>query len=473
MKVHIKLTRSSNAAHFSVPTGSVVTLSMEDEYLPYVVANEIYESNSRTPMEAKKAQAVAARTYAAAHALAGTIMDDTANYQAFEWRDPSSIPNCMQAVRETEGMVLMHDNTLITAWYSASNGGRTKRSGPLPGHTKGADDAWSAYKPWTVAQDDPWDNAARAKWGETKRSHSVGMSQLGAAYAASTGVKYAEILSFYYPNTALIGRYGEEETPPAPEPGGDNPSEIPIETFPITVDMHTQNDCYRAARVRDKTHVIVHSTGTKGPAYVPRWQTWNRPGFTKCAHAFVDWNGIYQNLPWNYQGWLNGVRAGNDCSIAFEICEPTAKNDTPEMAADLYAKTLYLCTLLCKEFEIPPEHVICHAEAHQLGLANNHADVTHWWGKAGTAWAAYTMERLRRDVHAALGLPQEAFPYDAQVVTKSSPLNLWDSPAKRKSLAKVPRLATVQVLENLGTGWFRAAWQGVTGAADGQYLRKL
>lgn len=400
MDIKLKLTRKENLDHYKVPAGTIITLDIEREYLPVCVSSEIYESNSRTPPEAKKAQAIAARTYLAAHVLAGTVIDDTTAYQAFKWKDLSSIPNCVKACQETAEQVLLCDGKMITAWYSNSNGGRTKRS----------DQAWSSFKPWTVAQDDPWDAGGRAKWGECKASHGVGMSQIGAAYAASIGKDHKTILSFYYPNTELVSGYGQGGTIDI-ENGEDDG--MPATTYTITQDFHTRNDCYKAARVRNKTHVVVHSTAVKGPAYIPRWQQWNTPDFKKCAHAFVDWNGIYQNLPWNYQGWLNGVTAGNDCSIAFEICEPLEKNDTPEMAADLYGKTLYLCTYLCREFGIPPERVICHAEAYKLGLANNHADVNHWWGKKGTAWEPYTMDRLRADVAEALGFVETSFPYVA------------------------------------------------------------
>lgn len=86
MIIKLRLTRPENCTHFGVPPGTVVQLDMETEYLPVCVGSEIYESNSRTPPEAKKAQAVAARTYIAAHALQGNVIDDTANFQAFKYK---------------------------------------------------------------------------------------------------------------------------------------------------------------------------------------------------------------------------------------------------------------------------------------------------------------------------------------------------------------------------------------------------
>lgn len=210
MIISLKLTRAENCAHFGVPAGTVIRLDLESEYLPACVASEVYENNSRTPIEAKKAQAIAARTYIAAHALNGTVIDDTANYQAFKYKPLESIPNSAKACRDTAGQVLVCDGKLITAWYSNSNGGRTKRS----------DEAWSSYKKWTVSKDDPWDVAGRQKWGEAKASHSVGMSQIGAAYAASIGHTYMDILMFYYVNSEVRSDYGRGE--PAQNNGGNS-----------------------------------------------------------------------------------------------------------------------------------------------------------------------------------------------------------------------------------------------------------
>jgi len=243
-----------------------------------------------------------------------------------------------------------------------------------------------------------------------------------------------------------------------------------IGAYPITIDLHTQNDCYKAARARKKTHIFVHSTAVKGPQYDPRWKQWNRPDFKKCASAWIDSAGIYQTLPWTYQAWLNGVTAGNDCGIAFEICEPSA--DTPENAADLYGKTLYLCHALCEEFLIRPSNVLCHAEAYMVGLANNHTDVTHWWGERGTPWERYTMDTLRADLAAALSIKDE-YPFDALVVTQSSPLNIWRDVRKTRSLAKVPSGEALTVTGTDISGWFRVEKDGIAGVADGQYLRRI
>ena len=61
----------------------------------------------------------------------------------------------------------------------------------------------------------------------------------------------------------------------------------------------TQNDCYRQGRSLQVRGVMVHSTGANNPRvarYVPgdgeigrntAGNHWNRPGLTKCVHAFI------------------------------------------------------------------------------------------------------------------------------------------------------------------------------------------
>jgi len=179
--------------------------------------------------------------------------------------------------------------------------------------------------------------------------------------------------------------------------------------------MFTQSDCYRATKPCAKTGIQVHSVGCKG-TLKDRWKrSWNRPGRDVCGNYIVDVNGIWQILPDGKRPWLSGSGKNgnaNNTHLGFEICEPLTKNDTPETAADLYGKTLYLCVLLCRKYGINPANVRAHYELHALGLASNHADVRHWWGKKATSWEQYTMDRLRRDIAAELGV---ALQYSATI----------------------------------------------------------
>jgi hypothetical protein len=120
----------------------------------------------------------------------------------------------------------------------------------------------------------------------------------------------------------------------------------------------------------------------------------------------IDTDAIWQILPEGKRCWLSGSYKNgnaNNTHLGFEICEPLTRLDTPEVAADLYGKTVFLCTYLCRKYGIRPKQIQDHAELRKLGVASNHGDVKHWWGIKGTSWEPYTMDTLRRDVAIALG----------------------------------------------------------------------
>ena len=107
-------------------------------------------------------------------------------------------PNSLQGTEETAGEVLFYNLMPAITIFTASNGGRTTSY-----HER-----WGgAEKPYLIAQDDAWDAAV----GEPKRGTGVGMSQLGAVYAAKIGYHYQQILAFYYPHTKLVENYEDKE----------------------------------------------------------------------------------------------------------------------------------------------------------------------------------------------------------------------------------------------------------------------
>ena len=125
---------------------AVLTLPLET-YLQGVVP---YEMSDSFPLEALKAQAVCARTYALSKMNPDADYDvvDTTNDQVFKGLNPE-YKNTALAVTSTEGLVLTYKDKLITAWYSASNGGQTE----LPQHVWGGDDVPACFD----MTDDPWD----------------------------------------------------------------------------------------------------------------------------------------------------------------------------------------------------------------------------------------------------------------------------------------------------------------------------
>jgi len=84
-------------------------------------------------MEALKAQTIAARTYALKHKN-DTNMVDTIVKQVYGGITAIH-PRSDTAVKETEGLVLKYNNTLIDALFSASNGGMTELNNSVWGGT--------------------------------------------------------------------------------------------------------------------------------------------------------------------------------------------------------------------------------------------------------------------------------------------------------------------------------------------------
>ena len=141
----------------------VVNYVMLQEYLYSVVGAEMSPS---WPIESLKAQAVAARSYALVHNVrhAGREydLDDTTRYQAY--KGVMTETNTTQAaVHQTSGEFISHNGGIVESLYAATQ--------------------------------DIVNNA-----------HSgFGMSQMGALDLSRQGYRYNEILSVYYPQTA-IGR---------------------------------------------------------------------------------------------------------------------------------------------------------------------------------------------------------------------------------------------------------------------------
>ncbi len=117
-----------------------------EEYLLGVVP---YEMSDSYPLDALKAQAIAARTYALRKAGSSASYDlvDNTNDQAYYGVKAENV-NAAQAVRGTEGMCGWYKGELAQCYYSASNGGQTE----LASHV------WGGENPGYLAMvDDPYD----------------------------------------------------------------------------------------------------------------------------------------------------------------------------------------------------------------------------------------------------------------------------------------------------------------------------
>jgi stage II sporulation protein D len=116
-----------------------------EAYLLGVVPGEMPK---HWPLEALKAQAVAARTYAVAHIVEGTGFDLYSDWRSQVYYGVGSeAPGPTQAVRETRGKILTFEGKVAQTFYFSSSGGRTIS----------ALDAFGSDVPYLVAVDDPWD----------------------------------------------------------------------------------------------------------------------------------------------------------------------------------------------------------------------------------------------------------------------------------------------------------------------------
>lgn len=174
------------------PGMTIINTVQLEEYLYGVIKNEI---SPDWPLEAVKAQAVAARTYALAstnkHKDDGYDVCPTVHCQVYGGRE-SEAPRSLEAVDATRGLVLLHSGKLITALFHSSSGGYTENSenvwsSPLP-YIRGVEDfdqnspTFKWEKKLTVAELERAISQAGYKIGKLK---SVELSQLKKAPAAS------------------------------------------------------------------------------------------------------------------------------------------------------------------------------------------------------------------------------------------------------------------------------------------------
>ena len=152
-----------------------------EEYLLGVVPSEM---PSKWNIEAHKAQAIAARSYAIANlnkrGSHGYDLKDTPADQAYGGAT-SETPQTTHAVLSTKGEVLTYDDKIIPAYYHASSGGKTIQAGEV----------WDHDLPY-IQSVDGFDSNVR------KKGHGVGMSQYGANNLANKGFSARQILNYFY-----------------------------------------------------------------------------------------------------------------------------------------------------------------------------------------------------------------------------------------------------------------------------------
>jgi len=152
-----------------------------EDYIKGVVPSEM---PSGWNMEALKAQAIAARSYAMSnlgkHGSKGFDLIDTTADQVYGGASAER-ESTNQAVNDTKGIVITYDSKIICAYYSASAGGQSVN----------AADAWGNNLPY-IRSVPSFDGMIK------KNGHGVGMSQHGANNLAKKGYNAFQILQYFY-----------------------------------------------------------------------------------------------------------------------------------------------------------------------------------------------------------------------------------------------------------------------------------
>lgn len=161
-----------------------------EEYLVGVLMGEMPASY---PIEALKAQAVAARTYTLQQLQAGkALSDDPSVCQAFVPPEDAEeklgteaeyyMDKLRQAVRETEGQVLTYEGELITATYFSCSGGRTES----------AQAVWGGQVPYLVSVDSPGEEDSGSYESAVTVSMEDFLETLGVDSPAVSQVTYTD-----------------------------------------------------------------------------------------------------------------------------------------------------------------------------------------------------------------------------------------------------------------------------------------
>ncbi len=218
---------------------AIVSMGREEAVASVVAA----ESVPGTPLEALKAEAVAARSYFVAGKGRHNDFDfcDTTHCQFLrELPLPSS--NEMKAAEATRGLVLAYESHAIAAMYTRSCSGQTHTASQLGlsssgypyysvkcGYCRQHPARWSSRMTaseaehlhssdetsrlsvvrrlgWSAVQSDDFTmkkDRDQVLVEGVGQGHGIGLCQAGAKAMAQQGANYRQILAQYYPNTAL------------------------------------------------------------------------------------------------------------------------------------------------------------------------------------------------------------------------------------------------------------------------------
>lgn len=244
----------------------ILTINVED-YLLGVIPFEMGDS---FPLEALKAQAVTARTYALRKSGSSGAYDveDTTNDQAYRGRTTSS-PLSEQAVTETKGLCGVYRGALASCFYSASNGGQTEL-----GQHVWPTDAPDAYG-YMDMRDDPYDlenrNSVVKRYTLQKKPGEKGIGE--ALHQALTTAMGEQLSALGVEADGELVRFDEIQSVEAVTPKYDGDSRLMTDlrfTVKISVRDYTFRQTPSPQPAASSTpHADETPTPTATPAFSP------------------------------------------------------------------------------------------------------------------------------------------------------------------------------------------------------------
>ena len=260
------------------------------------------------------------------------------------------------------------------------------------------------------------------------------------------------------------------------------------------------SDCYRSGTKQTPEGVQVHSTGANNPwlrRYVqpddgrlgrnPNGNSHNQPGGNVCASAYIGKQAdgtvaVYQALPWDMRCWLSGTGSNGNANklgyLGFEICED-GLNDQNYFDDAVMDKAVLLTAYWCQEYGFNvSEYVRDHHELHDMGLASNHGDISHWlekFGKTMDDFRAAVKDAMKDGVNVTvIDCDEVKVLFHARAVNPGTYLNIRNGKGTMyASIGKIPQGEECEVLDDTDNEWWRVRYRGTTGYAMSQYLERI
>ena len=140
-----------------------------EDYVQGVVPTE---SPSTWPIEALKAQAVAARTYAATTGKGGDGWDQYPDTRSQVYGGVfAETPSTNEATAETRGQLVTYEGTPVVTFFFSTSGGQTENVENTPLGTE--------PEPWLRSVDDPYDDVSpKHRWGPIRMTYKQAGAKL-------------------------------------------------------------------------------------------------------------------------------------------------------------------------------------------------------------------------------------------------------------------------------------------------------